>query len=294
MFGAIEAGGTKIVCATATAPDRIEARITLPTGSPEQVFRQIGEFFAWEGLGSRPLRAIGVGAFGPVDVNPASPAYGKVLSTPKPGWTGADWRAALARFNCPVAIDTDVNAAAFGEWQFGAGQACSPLAYVTVGTGIGVGILHDGRSRSGTHHYEMGHIYPPRDSRDDGFTGVCPFHADCLEGLASGPAIEARWGRALNELPQDHPAHALEARYLAYLAVTVTLSHMPERILFGGGVMKTPGLIARIREQACTLLAGYISEGPASGDLSDYIQFPALGDDAGITGALILAERAAG
>ncbi|MEZ5998705.1 MAG: ROK family protein [Hyphomonas sp.] len=288
MLGAVEAGGTKIICATATAPGQIVSRTSLPTESPEVTFRRIREFFA----AAAPLRAIGIGAFGPLDVAPASPGYGTVLPTPKPGWTGADWRAAFAGAGCPVAVDTDVNAAALGEYAHGAGRGCKTLAYVTVGTGIGAGILHAGQPLAGTGHYEMGHIYPPQDADVGDFPGTCSFHGRCLEGLASGTAIRARWGWPLSDLPAAHPAHGIVATYLAHLAVAITLTHMPDRILFGGGVMKAPGLMDRVRTATSNLLAGYVSHGPASGDLADYIQPPALGDDAGITGALILAERA--
>ncbi|MCA8901558.1 MAG: ROK family protein [Hyphomonas sp.] len=290
MLGAIEAGGTKIVCAAGPVPGQIHARETFRTAAPTETFQQIQAFFG-PYAESGQLEALGLAAFGPVGIAPGAPGYGQVQKTPKPGWTGVDWLDGLAPLACPVALDTDVNAAALGEQALGAGQGCQTLAYVTVGTGIGAGVIHQGRAPSGTGHYEMGHIYPPR-SLGDVFEGLCPYHGDCLEGLASGPAIAARWGTDLSSLLADHPAHALEAAYLAQLAVTITLTHMPERIVFGGGVMKTPGLIDRVRAETRRLLGGYVSQGPASGDLGGYIVPPGLGEDSGITGALILASRA--
>jgi fructokinase len=237
----------------------------------------------------------GLAAFGPIDTDPGSPSYGTLKRTPKPGWAGANCIDGLNRLPCPVAIDTDVNGAALGEWQLGAGKGLRTLAYVTVGTGIGVGILKNGRSLSGMAHFEMGHIYPPHDYESDPFPGRCPFHNDCLEGLASGPAITDRWGLNLSELPSGHPAFELEAGYLAHLAATIVLTHMPDRIIFGGSVMKAPGLLERVRTATRALLADYLVCNPAGGDLSTYLVPPALGDLSGITGALHMAEsRASG
>ena len=295
MLGAIEAGGTKITCAVGPDPGRILASQTFPTSDPAASFQQVRAFFDHASASHGRLAAIGVGAFGPVDVDPGSPSYGTVLRTPKPGWPGANWIDALHRLRCPVAVDTDVNGAALGEWSHGAAVGRRTVAYVTVGTGIGVGVLQNGRPLFGTGHYEMGHIYPPHDYEHDPFPGRCPFHKDCLEGLASGPSIHDRWGKSLAELAAGHPAYALQAGYLAHLAATITLTHMPERIIFGGGVMKAPGLIDRVRQATRPLLAGYISTGPAAAaDLADYIVPPALGDDAGIVGALVLADALAG
>ena len=294
MLGAIEAGGTKITCAIGRAPGQVLACETIPTTDPETSFQQVRGFFDKARNTHGKVGAIGVAAFGPVDIDPGSPSYGTVLRTPKPGWAGADWIDALGRFGCPVAVDTDVNGSALGEWKQGAGQGCRTLAYVTVGTGIGAGVLHDGRSLFGCGHYEMGHIYPPHDYEADPFPGCCPFHKDCLEGLASGPAMIQRWGRPLGELGGGHQAHALQAGYLAHLAATIVLTHMPERIIFGGGVMKAPGLIERVRAATRPLLAGYLSAGPGNGDLDDYIVAPGLGDSSGITGAMVMAEALVG
>lgn len=286
MLGAIEAGGTKMVCALALDPGKILARAEIATGSPAETFAQVRAFLGRMG----PLSAIGVASFGPVDVNPASAAYGRILKTPKPGWAGADFRAALAHFNCPVAVDTDVNGAALAEWRAAQGHGVANLAYATVGTGIGVGIVRGGASLMGLHHLEIGHIRPARDARRDPFEGCCPFHGPCLEGLASGPAIIKRWGKPLNGLGSD--AVALVANYLGQMCLTVILAHMPDRIVLGGGVMKTEGLLDGVRRETRALHAGYISVESLHGDLDRYIVRPALGDNSGIAGALLLAAAA--
>lgn len=294
MLGGIEAGGTKIICAVGSSPDQILASQTIPTAEPETSFQQVRAFFDKAQSTHGRISAIGVAAFGPVDIDPGSPCYGTVRRTPKPGWAGANWVEGLNRLPCPVTVDTDVNGAALGEWRLGAGKGCDTLAYVTVGTGIGAGILKNGRPLSGTGHFEMGHIYPPHDYESDPFPGRCPFHKDCLEGLASGPAIIDRWGITLSEMPTGHPAFALQAGYLAHLAATIILTHMPDRIVFGGSVMKAPGLLERLRAATRIQLANYLTGGPAGGDLVDYLVPPALGDRAGVTGALAMAEARAG
>ena len=295
MLGGIEAGGTKIICAVGSSHDQILASETLPTADPVASFQQVCAFFDQAQASHGRIAAIGLAAFGPIDTDPGSPSYGTLKRTPKPGWAGANLIDGLNRLPCPVAIDTDVNGAALGEWQLGAGKGLRTLAYVTVGTGIGVGILKNGRSLSGMAHFEMGHIYPPHDYESDPFPGRCPFHNDCLEGLASGPAISDRWGLTLSELPSGHPAFELEAGYLAHLAATIVLTHMPDRIIFGGSVMKAPGLLERVRTATRALLADYLVCNPAGGDLSTYLVPPALGDLSGITGALHMAEsRASG
>lgn len=285
MLGAIEAGGTKMVVAVAHDADTILARAVFPTTSPAECFAAMRAFF----VAHAPLAAIGVASFGPVEVNPASPAYGKILKTPKPGWAGADFRNELLSFDCPVVIDTDVNGAALAEWRAAHGQDVTNLAYATIGTGIGVGVVRGGATLSGMHHFEMGHIRPARDAILDPFDGACPFHGACLEGLASGPAILRRWGKPLSDLSPD--AVALIARYLGELCLTIILTHMPDRIVLGGGVMKTAGLIEAVRRETQGLLNGYIGVDRLSGDLGEYIVRPALGDNAGVTGALLLAAR---
>jgi len=291
LLGAIEAGGTKFVCAVAHAPDRIIQRIKIPTTTPRETFSRVVEFFEEAAKEHGAVASIGVASFGPLDINPASPAYGRLLKTTKPGWTGASFLEALAPLKAPVMVDTDVNGAGLGEAMAGAGRGAATLAYVTVGTGIGAGVIRAGAPLAGFSHYELGHIRPPRDRGRDAFPGLCSFHGDCLEGLASGPAIIDRWGKSLNALGPDHEAITLEAEYLSHLALNLVLGHMPDKIIFGGGVMKAPGLLIKLRQETKTLLGGYIDAGPLAGDLSDYIITPGLGDLAGITGAIALAGQ---
>ncbi|WP_246021677.1 ROK family protein [Alteraurantiacibacter aquimixticola] len=283
LIGAIEAGGTKMILALAGKDGTILARQRIATRDPAETLADIRDWFAAQGA----ISALGVASFGPLDTNPASPAYGTITTTPKPGWSGFSWREALAPLNVPVTIDSDVNGAALGEWKAGAGAGKSCVAYTTVGTGIGAGVISDGRTLGGIGHLEAGHIRPARPTGDD-WPGHCPYHGDCLEGLASGPAIAARWGHNLSSASVEEVE--LVASYLAEYAMTLALTHMPEVMIFGGGVSKARGLIEAIRRLTREKLAGYI---PAyDRDLTGIICLPQLGDDAGITGALILASRA--
>lgn len=289
LIGAIEAGGTKFVLAVADAEGTIIDRARIDTRTPAETFPDMAAFFGRHG----PLAGIGVASFGPIDINPASPAYGTFTTTPKPGWSGARFQDALGGLGAPILIDTDVNGAALGEWLAGAGTGCETLAYTTVGTGIGTGVLHQGVSRGGISHLEAGHVPVARNPSRDPFAGRCPFHGDCLEGLASGPAMIDRWGMPLNEAAQQHPdAAPLIASYLADFAVTLVLMHMPDRLIFGGGVLKTPGLIESLRIQTEARLAGYLVHPRLDPGLTSYIVTPGLGDDAGITGAIALGQRA--
>ena len=292
-LGAVEAGGTKFVCALAGPDGEILERNVLETRAPGDTFARLGDFFDRAAAVHGAPAAFGIASFGPIDIDPASPGYGRILKTAKPGWEGASYRDTLARFGAPIAIETDVNGAAIGEWAHGAGQGCDTLAYVTVGTGIGGAVLQGGVPLNGFGHFEMGHIRVDHDRARDPYAGRCPFHGDCLEGLAAGPAIMDRWQASLSELDPEHEELALEADYLAQLAVNIVLLHMPERIIFGGGVMKTPGLIAALRSSTAALLAGYVGGERLGGDLSNYILLPQLEDQAGLTGAILLAQRAA-
>lgn len=286
MLAGIEAGGTKFICAVAEHPAYIRERIEIPTTTPDKTFGKVRAFLDSQ----RTISSIGIASFGPVDIDRHSPAYGSLLNTPKPGWAGTSYIRALSDYRVPMKIQSDVAGACLGEYAHGAGQHQKTLAYVTVGTGIGAGIVHDGRVRSGIGHYEMGHIPVQHDLGRDRFAGRCPYHGDCLEGLACGPAILDRWGRPLSELGQDEIR--LEAGYLSQLATTIILAHMPGRIIFGGGVMKAPGLLEALRQQTKKRLAGYLSTGALGRDFGYYIVPPGLGDDAGITGALALARQA--
>lgn len=293
MIGAVEAGGTKFVCALARADGTIVARARLDTATPDVTFRELRAFFAQAAATHGRIAGFGVGSFGPLDIDPASPTYGAFTTTPKPGWSGARWHDALAEFSAPLAVDTDVNAAALGEWARGAGQGARTVAYTTVGTGIGSGVVQEGRPLRGVSHYEIGHVPLGRDPADR-FAGSCPFHGDCAEGLASGTAIALRWGRKLSEPAAEPAAVELIAGYLAQLAAILVLTHMPERLIFGGGVMKTPGLVEALRRRTRERLGGYVATPPWNGDLAQAIVRPALGDDAGIVGAIALAQRVAG
>lgn len=290
-LGAVEAGGTKFVCAVTDAGGTILKQSVINTRTPDETFADMRSFFERASGRHGAPAAFGIASFGPIDIDPVSPDYGRILKTTKPHWTGAPYAEALGHFGVPMAFDTDVNGAALGEWVMGAGQGADTLAYVTVGTGIGGAVLHNGVALNGRAHFEMGHIRVPHDRERDPYGGHCAFHGDCMEGLASGPAIMARWSDDLSALGAKHEAILLEAEYLAQMAATITFLHMPDRIIFGGGVMKSPGLIEALRERSVDLLGGYVDG--IEGDLSDYIVPPGLGDRAGLTGAIILAQRAA-
>lgn len=292
LYGAIEAGGTKIVCAAGYSaldvPQRYRA--VIPTTSPTATLEAVSAFFAHIEADAGRLRAIGVGAFGPIDVTEGSPTWGALLATPKPGWSGVSMVAPLARFGCPIALDTDVNVAALAEARLGAGQGAHSLTYITVGTGIGGGAVERGRPIRGALHPEMGHIRVRRDRRDEGFGGVCPFHGDCLEGLASGPAVLARWGAPMSALPDGHVGPEIIGGYLGQLAATVALMLASERIVFGGGVLSDTRVLPHIRAAARHELAGYLPIEARLGGFERLITAPQLGDRAGIAGAFLLAE----
>ncbi len=293
LIGAIEAGGTKFVLAVARDDGTILREARIATRTPDQCFPEVAEFFRAAAAAHGPLSSFGVASFGPIDIDPASSTYGTFTTTPKPGWAGARFHDVLGEFGAPIAVDTDVNGAALGEWLKGAGQGCTTLAYTTVGTGIGTGVVHKGKPLMGFSHYESGHIQPPRDAAVDPFAGSCPFHGDCLEGLAAGPAIAARWGQSLSELGSPPEKVELIAGYIAHLAASLVLLHMPDRLIFGGGVMKAPGLLQAVRRQTERKLAGYVRAPQLDPGLEQFIVAPGLGDHAGITGAIELGRIAA-
>ncbi len=293
LLGGIEAGGTKFVCAVGTGPDNIHALVRIPTTTPEETLTQVIDFFQQqvEQLGS--IEAIGIGAFGPVDVRKRSPTFGWFLDTPKPSWQQVDFVGVINReFGVPIGFDTDVNAAALGEHQWGNAQGLETFIYLTVGTGIGGGGLVGGQPIHGLLHPEMGHILVPHDLSVDPFPGCCPFHQDCLEGLASGFAMEKRWQQKGASLPEDHPAWALEANYLATGLVNFILVLAPERIIIGGGVMEQKRLFSMVRKQVQNKLNNYLSVPQITESIEDYIVPPKLGGKAGILGAFALAQRA--
>jgi fructokinase len=286
LVGAIEAGGTKFVLALASEDGTIVDQARIATRDPAPTFTDTVEWFAAAQSRHGPISAFGVASFGPLDTDPASAAYGTITTTPKPGWSGASWLAALAGFGVPVTVDSDVNGAALGEWRKGAGQGKACLAYTTVGTGVGTGVVQDGHSLGGLSHLEAGHVKPARVN-DDGWPGICPYHGDCLEGLASGPAVLARWGHDLSVAAPEQVERV--ADYLAEYAMTLALTHMPEMMIFGGGVMKAPGLLPAVQRLTRTKLAGYVAA--YDRDLAGVIVAPGLGDLAGITGAIELGRQ---
>lgn len=237
------------------------------------------------------MTAVGIASFGPVDLDPRSPTFGFITTTPKPGWAHTDvagpFRTGL---DVPVAFDTDVNGAALGEHVWGAGRGIDPLVYLTVGTGIGGGGVVHGRLLHGLVHPEMGHLRIPHDRGDDPFPGVCPYHGDCLDGLASGRALAERWGAPAQTLPAGHRAWELETEYLALGLVGIIGVLSPRRIVVGGGVLEHPPLLPRVRRRVVELLAGYIDTRELGSDVDIYIVPPGLGEDAGVLGALALAQ----
>ena len=281
IVGLVEAGGTKFVVGVCDASRRIISRSRIATTTPEET---IGAAVAWLEEQGESYAAVGVASFGPLDLDPCSSLWGHITRTPKAHWQNADMAGPFAQaFGCPVAIDTDVNGAALGEWLWGAGRGSDSTLYLTVGTGIGGGAVVGGRLIRGLSHPEMGHIRMPRHPSDLDFQGNCPFHGDCFEGLAAGPAIKARWGTSLSGLPANHKAHEIIAWYLAQAVQTFQAILEPGRIILGGGVMGTPGLLDRVRREAARTCARYFVGDPAA-----LIVAPALGDDTGLLGALAL------
>ncbi|MFL5805818.1 MAG: ROK family protein [Roseiflexaceae bacterium] len=291
LYGGIEAGGTKWVCVVGTEPGALQAEITFPTTTPGATIGQAIAFFRAHG----DLAAIGIGSFGPVDVHPASPTWGFITTTPKPGWQHIDLGQAIrGALGVPLGFDTDVNAAALGEQRWGAAQGIDTFVYLTIGTGIGGGAMVNGRLLHGLLHPEMGHMRIPHERARDPFAGVCPYHGDCLEGLAAGPAIAARWEQRGETLTPDHPAWPLEAHYLALALVNLICTLSPRRIILGGGVMSQPHLFPLVRRAVGELLGGYIQAPAITETIDAYIVPPSLGRYAGVAGALVLAQQAAG
>ncbi|HSN67749.1 MAG TPA: ROK family protein [Thermoanaerobaculia bacterium] len=291
ILGGIEAGGTKFVCVIARGPREILSGTRIPTTTPEETLGSAVAFFRTAAETAGAIEGFGVASFGPLEIDPGSPRYGRLMRTPKPGWVDIDLIAPLREaFGAPVRIDTDVNGAGLAEALLGAGAGLRSIVYLTVGTGIGGGAIVDGEPLRGLSHPEMGHVPVPRHPGDAGFAGVCPFHGTCLEGMASGPAMRARWNVAAEELPDDHEGWEREAFYLAHLCVSASMFLAPELIVMGGGVMSRPSLLPAVRRWTRTLLAGYLPK--LERPLEEYIVAPALGERAGVLGALALAERA--
>jgi len=289
-YGGIEAGGTKWVCAISDGGVELLESETFPTTTPDETVLRAAGFFRRNG----PLDALGVGSFGPLDLRPSSPTWGHITTTPKPNWAGTDVVSALTRaLEVPVALDTDVNAAALGEWSWGNAVGLETFCYLTIGTGIGGGAFVNGRLLHGLLHPEIGHMRIPHDRERDPFDGVCPYHGDCLEGLASGEAIRKRSGRPGAELA-DLAVWELEADYLALGLMNVVCVLSPERIILGGGVSRQPSLLPLLRRRLLQLLAQYISVPELTEEgIGHYVTSPGLGHRAGVLGAIELARIAA-
>ncbi|MCB2179538.1 ROK family protein [bacterium] len=293
-WGGIEAGGTKFMGGVCGEDGRVIERQMFPTGVPDTTIPQVVAYF--QSLATRyPLSGIGLASFGPLDLNPSSTTFGAITSTPKTAWQNFPIRKELAsRLGAGIAVDTDVNAAVLAESIWGAAVGLENAVYLTIGTGIGGGLLVNGRLVHGLLHPEIGHMRIR--TREDGvsFRGVCAFHNYCLEGLASGPAIQERWGQPAESLPPDHPAWTLEAEYLAEGIVNLILTVSPQRVILGGGVMQQEQLFPTIRNYVSGLLNGYIQHETILKGMDSYIIPPKLGKDVGLLGAAALAMRQAG
>ncbi|MGQ3480204.1 ROK family protein [Paenibacillus sp. TY11] len=285
ILGAIEAGGTKFVCGTGDEKGNIHDRISFPTTTPEETMEQVIKYFA-----GKQVEAMGVGSFGPIDPVPGSNTYGYITSTPKPHWSHYNLIGRLKEhFDVPMTFDTDVNGAALGEYTWGAAKGLDSCLYMTVGTGIGAGAVVRGSVLRGLSHPEMGHILVRRHPADQ-YKGGCPYHVDCLEGLAAGPAINQRWNTEGRELPVDHSAWEIEAFYLAQALMNYILILSPQKMILGGGVMKQEQLFPAVRKQLKELLNGYMQHQFLHKHIEEYVVPPALGDNAGLSGGLALAQ----
>lgn len=287
LFGGVELGGTKVVCALGADPERLVAEARFPTTTPDETLARVVAFFREQQ--QRPA-AVGVASFGPLDLDPESTSYGSVVATPKPGWTDTDLRGALAgALGVPVVVDTDVNGAALAEWRWGVARGLTTFCYITVGTGIGMGGMANAALLHGRGHPEFGHLRVPHEPASDPYPGSCPFHGDCLEGLASGPAIAARWGLPGEALLPDHPAWTLEARYLADAVLGLVYTLAPERVVIGGGVARQPALLPLLRARLHERNGGYLAALNHPAAIAALIVPPALGERAGVLGAIALA-----
>lgn len=292
LFAAVEAGGTKFNCALVTAEGSLLAETRIPTTSPHETLAQVIHFFRQQKEFHRAL-ALGIASFGPLDLNPASPAYGSITSTPKPGWQNSPILSVLQNeLGLPTAIETDVNAAALGELTWNPrNRGLDPFLYMTVGTGIGVGPILQGKPVHGLQHPEAGHMFVPHDLQLDPFPGACPFHQDCLEGLATGGAMHKRWGIPAYELPAGHPGWDLEAHYLALACCNLILSFSPQKIVIGGGVAQNDWLIPAIQRKTVQLLNGYVHHPQVLQNIESLITPASLGTHSGILGAAVIAMQ---
>lgn len=291
-YAGVEAGGTKFNCLVASDPENILAEIRIPTTTPQETLPQVVEFFKQTELKHHiHLTSIGLGFFGPLCLDTNKPEYGYITSTPKLAWRNTPIVSYFKeQMAIPAAFDTDVVAAALGEGLWGNAKGCRDYIYLTIGTGIGGGIISCGLPLHGMIHPEVGHMLIPHNLVHDPFAGVCPSHQDCWEGLASGPSIKARWGQPAEALPANHVAWQIEAEYIGYALTNLILTISPQRIILGGGVMKTPGLIDSVRSKVIKFLGGYVQSEMIFAHPDIFLQLPALGDRAGVLGAIALAK----
>jgi fructokinase len=294
LFGGIEAGGTKFICMVGSGPDTVVGETRIPTTQPQETIQKAVDFFAPYNR-SGQLAAVGIASFGPVDLNPDSQTYGYITTTPKSGWAYVDLLGGIQRgLNIPATLDTDVNAAAFGEQYWTPeNRSLDPFLYMTIGTGIGVGVIINGAPLHGLVHAEAGHFALPHDWQKDPFPGVCPYHGDCLEGLASGLSMNKRWGQQPEALPDPHPAWDLEAEYIAFALVNMIYAYSPQRIVLGGGVSQHPGLHQAARCKVQQLINGYVHSAMVLDRINEYILPPTLGTRSGVLGAIAMAIKLA-
>jgi fructokinase len=290
LYGGIEAGGTKFVCMVGTGPQKVVDEIRFPTVYPEETIQRAIAFF--EPYVQRgELAGVGIASFGPLDLDPASPTYGYITTTPKPHWNQVDLHGRIQQaLNLPIAFETDVNAAAFGEhYWIKENQTLDPFAYMTIGTGIGVGVLANGHPVHGLMHTEIGHVAVPHNLDRDPFPGICPYHNDCLEGLASGASMYKRWGQTAETLPHSHPGWDLEAEYIALALTNLIYIFSPQRIVLGGGVSQHAGFLAEVRSKIQKYLNGYIQSPMVLEKIDSYIVPPKLANQSGVLGAIAMA-----
>ena len=282
LVGAIEAGGTKFVCAIGNESNEIIERVSFPTTTPEETLAHVFEFFD-----QYELASIGIGSFGPIDINEKSETYGYVLSTPKLAWKDFAFLGAMKeRYDIPMGWTTDVNAAALGESEKGAAAGLDNVMYITIGTGVGAGAIVNGQLLEGIGHPEMGHLLV-KPHQDDHYDGFCPYHGNCLEGMAAGPSINGRLDMAGKDVDPDHQVWDFMANYIGQALVAYTVILRPERIILGGGVMHAPKMLDKVKEAFDALLGNYVDVP----ELDSYLVKPGLGDNAGITGAILLANQ---
>lgn len=284
-LGGLEMGGTKIVCAVGNEKGEVLDRCAIETTGVEKTLPEVAKYFT-----DKQIDALGIGSFGPIELNRKSDRYGYITSTPKPGWANTDVIGHFRFLNVPIGFDTDVNAACLGEVAFGAGRGLKNVIYGTVGTGIGFGVYLEGNLLHGLMHPETGHMLVDRLEEDRDFKGTCPYHDNCLETFASGPAIEKRWGRKAQELYDRKEVWELEVRYLGQAMANCVMCYSPQRIVLGGGVMHVSGLIEMIRQETIKALNGYIQKDEILNRIDEYIVLPELNDDSGIIGAMELGK----